>query len=64
MKTMTDTTFFDTLLGDAMPDSDNLVTCDACGQVFPASHMADNWLLSDLCVPCDDQIKKDLDGIA
>ena len=43
---------------------DNLVTCDACGQTFPASHMADNWLASDLCVPCDDQIAKDLDEIA
>ena len=47
-----------------MKDDDNTVTCDACGQTFPASHMADNWLASDLCVPCDDQIAKDLDDIA
>ncbi len=47
-----------------MKDDDNTVTCDACGQTFPAHHMADNWLASDLCVPCDDQIAKDLDEIA
>ena len=47
-----------------MKDDDNTVTCDACGQPFPADHMADNGLASALCVPCDDQIAKDLDDIA
>jgi len=47
-----------------MKDNDtNAVTCDACGQTFPAHHMADSWFVSDLCVPCDLQIAKDLDKI-
>ena len=44
-------------------DNDNMVRCDACGLLFPAHHMADNWLVSDLCVPCDAIIAKDLDEI-
>ena len=46
-----------------MKDKDNMIRCDACGLLFPAHHMADNWMVSDLCVPCDAIIAKDLDKI-
>jgi hypothetical protein len=36
--------------------NDNMITCDACGRRFPASHMADPRLASDLCALCDQAI--------
>ncbi len=44
----------------SMKDNDNMVQCDCCLGMFPASHMAGTWGWSDICVPCDLQIAKDL----
>ena len=36
--------------------NDNFITCDCCSMSFPPSHMSPNWVGSDICQPCDDDI--------